>query len=302
MLDETLQPREEVTNTISITSDYPVRKAQLYATVNEIMLDATGEIKEFVSPASSDRTNTITSWIEISRGRIEVLPGETVEVPITVKVNPQAVPGEYHAFIGIVEAPNRPTAQGKAMRGEADGVLLKVTIPDQRKDAMQVKSFEVERFLITEDSRDISITLLNNGDLPATPTGEIIFYDSNGREVAAVDVNQESATVQPGKEVVLEAEVPLENKLGRYKANLSLNYGRSQTAALFDTASFYMLSPLWLATLIGSILLVALLVAILIYRAISDARLPEDDSVAVYVRPGAPPAEPQDHDINLKGS
>jgi len=61
LIDETLLPRGYSQNLITIRNDYDYRKAVVYATVNEITIDKDGEIKQFVSPVMTDRTNTVTS-------------------------------------------------------------------------------------------------------------------------------------------------------------------------------------------------------------------------------------------------
>ena len=97
LVDESLKPRDIVTVPVTISNSVD-RRYRLYATVNAIDIGAGGEIREFISPSMDDRSTSITSWIEVSRGRIDLPPEGTTEVPVTVKVNPFAEPGEYHAF------------------------------------------------------------------------------------------------------------------------------------------------------------------------------------------------------------
>lgn len=300
LIDEVLEPRGTVTRTISLTSAYPHRKAIIYPTVNEITLDNNGEIKQFVSPIMSDRTNTVTSWVQISRNRVAILPGETVEVPLTLKIHPNAVPGEYHLFIGFVEAPNKPTAQAVALAGDADGVIVKVTVSDQRSDTMRIGAFLIDRF-ITGDNREIQIEIENSGEIDSAPTGEIIFYNSSGIEVASTPVNTEGVIVQAGETTILTTTVPVDDSLGRFKANLSLRYGEKQQASLYDSSQFYMMSYQLLLIVFGGICIITLLVAFLFRRAFTNRFDDEEsgDDVAMFVRDGHN-TEPKDHDINLK--
>lgn len=303
LIDETLQPRDSVTKTITLTNKYESRKAVLYATVNEITVGAEGEIKEFISPVMTDRTNTVTSWIEIGRGRIELKPGETIEVPITLSIHPYAKPGEYHVFVGFVEASKRYEAEAQAMAGDANGVIVKITIADKREDSMRISSFVVDRFVTGDDNRTINIEVENMGDLPSAPTGEIIFYDSRGVEVTSVPVNMNGEVIAPGESAVLKSSVPLDDSLGRFKANVSLQYGENQRASLFDTAFFYMMPMHLLLLVFGGILFIALMVALLFRRSfVNDYHDNDDgDEVTMFVRDGHD-AQPQDHDIDLKNN
>lgn len=303
LFDVVAQPRDVVTETVILTNESEYRKYVVYATVNEISLDAEGEIKEFVSPVMTDRSNTVTSWIEVTRGRIEIPPGEKKEVTLTLRINPAAETGEYQAFVGFVPAANRPKAESIAMNGEADGVIVKVTIADQRKDSMKIAGFQIDRFITGEDNREIDVVIENMGDIASAPTGEIIFYDSRGVEIDATPFNTEGIEVPPGEVVTLKGTVPVKDSLGRFKANISLEYGGNQRAALFDTASFYLMPLHLLIMMFGVILVGAIIVTFMFKRAfMSDQEDDEDgDSVMMYVREGHDP-NPQDHDIDLKNT
>lgn len=300
LIDETLSARGISQKLVTIKSDYTHRKAVLYATVNEISVDNEGVIKEFVSPVMTDRTTNVASWVEITRGRIEVPAGEIREIPITLKIHPFAEPGEYHVFVGFVEAPNRPTAESIAMKGEAKGVIVKITVSDDRKDTMRISGFLIDKFITGEDNKKVSIQIDNDGDVASAPTGEIILYDSRGVEIDSFLVNKENKIVQPGETITLEEEIPLDEKIGRFKANLSLRYGENQTASLQDTTYFYMLPMKTLVIIFCAVLLVASFIALLFRRVFFNHE--EDDGcddVTMYVKSGHE-AIPQDHDIDLK--
>lgn len=299
LIDKSMSPRESATETIKIKSDYPYRKAIVFATVNEITVGTDGDIKEFISPVMTDRKTTVTSWIEIQRGRIEVPAGEEVEVPLTINVHPYAEPGEYHVFIGLVESKKRDAAEKIALAGEADGVIVKVTIEDERVESMRVASMQVDRFVTDPDTQNILVTVENPGELTSAPSGELVFYNSRGIEIAATRVNEEGATVPPGGERTFAVKVPFENDIGRFKANLNLQYGANQAASLYDTTSFFMV-PLWYLILFGvGVLLLIVLFTILFRRAMVATQPSEHgDEVVMYVRDGHNP-NPQDHDIDL---
>lgn len=300
LIDRTGEPRDEFNEVVRLTNDSASRKYVVFATVNEIEVDTTGEIKEFVTPVMTDRTNTVTSWIEVTRGRIEIPPGESREVPLHININPFAEPGEYHAFVGFVPAPNRPTADAVALNGEADGVVIKVTVADKREDSMKVSAFLVDRFVLDETRETIDIEVQNLGDLPSAPTGEIIFYDSRGVEVTSVTVNDAAAEIAPGQSALLTAPMPSIDAVGRLKANLSLRYGENQRASLQDTTFFYMVPLPVMMAIIVTILLVSFGVTYLFKRAFVDEEFDDEaDEVTMYVRDGHDP-DPKDHDINLK--
>lgn len=303
LIDRVVEPRETVTETVQLTNDSPITKLVVYATVNEISVDKEGVIKQFVSPIMTDRTNTVTSWVEVSRGRIEIEPNSKTDVPLTFRINPYAKPGEYHVFVGFVPAPNRPKAESIALAGEADGVIVKLTVADKSSDSMKVSGFFINRFITNEAKKEISVVIENTGDTTSAPKGEIVFYDSKGAEVDSLFFNTEGIEIPPGKTVTIKSIVPVDGTLGRFKANLSLKYGKNQTASLFDSTSFFIMPINLLAILFFAILISTIFIVLLFKKAFHNAPYSDEESdlVTMYVKEGHDP-KPQDHDIDLKNT
>lgn len=299
LFDISAAPRDVVTETVRLKNESTYRKYVVYATVNEITVDTNGEIHQFVEPVMTDRTNTVTSWIEVKRGRIEIPMEEEMEVPVTFRINPFAEPGEYHAFIGFVPAANRPTAEKIAMDGQADGVVVKITIDDQRKDSMRISSFSISRFVTGADDKEVEIEIENLGDITSAPVGEIVFYDSRGVELSATPVNTSAVSIEPGEKQTVTAIIPDINGLGRYKANLSLRYGENQKAALYDTTFFYMMPLHLLIGVLTVVILLSLFMTYLFKRTFLDGNFNEEiEEVTMFVKEGHEP-KPMDHDIDL---
>jgi hypothetical protein len=299
LIDVETEARDIITKDVTLvnTSDAVLT---IYATVNEVAVDTTGEVKEFISPVMDDRTTSITSWIEVTRGRIELLPGETEVVPVTLRVNPYAKPGEYHAFVGFVRTTKRHEAESAAMSGEAQGVILKASISEKVNDLLHIETFLIDRFIVNDSQRLVAIDVKNEGESEVIPRGEIIFYNSRGEEVASVPVNAEAEVVASGAVKQLRVEVPFKNELGRFKANVRLNYGANQQTLVFDTTQFFMI-PAWIAVaIVIAIILFSVLVTYLIRRAFYDELHEDDDgnSVPLYVRNDRNHEE-KDHDITL---
>ncbi len=269
LIDLEIQPRDVVTKDITI-KNLTNRKIYVYATVNEIAVDDTGEIKAFVPPVMDDRTKSITSWVEITRGRIELEVGEETVVPVTIRVHPYAEAGEYHVFIGMVAEFNRPQAEARALSGDADGVIIKVSLADKSVDTLRILSYLVDRFVVRDEDRTISLVLKNEGSKTSTPSGEIIFYNSRGEETAFVPINAAGETIEPGADKHFAIQIPFKEKLGRYKANAVIRYGHDGASTIFDTTQFYMVPIKLLVLLFVGILLFSVLVSYLIRRVFYD--------------------------------
>lgn len=298
LIDKTVEAREILTEDIVLVNESG-RKLNIYSTVNEITVDADGDIKEFVSPVMTDRTNTITSWVEVMRGRITLEAGASTTIPLTIRVHPQALPGEYHMFIGFYPTQKAHEAEAAAMRGDADGVIVKLTIEDKSEEFVRITSYLIDRFVVRESQRLATIEVENLGDTAEVPKGEIVFFNSVGEELTSVPVNEDGVSINPGEKKTLTASIPFGSELGRYKANVTLQYGSKQRATIYDTTQFFMMPFHIMVVILFSIVLLSFLIVWLLRRSLHE---PADDThgteLPFYVRDGHEP-KPKDHDIDL---
>lgn len=299
LIDVEVAPRDVITKEVTLKNETD-HKLEVYATVNEIAVDQDGSVKEFVSPVMTDQTNTITSWIEVTRGQIEIEPKGTVVIPVTLRVHPYAKPGIYHAFVGFVPGPNRPFAESTAIKGDANGVIVKAVMQEKKNELLRITSFLVDRFVFLHSHRDITLEVENNGDSASVAKGEIIFYNSRGEEVASAKVNDEGATISPKERKTFTVEIPFADKIGRFKANVKLDYGDNKKSSVFDTTQFFMLPT---AVLIGAgagIILLSVMITYLLRRAFYAELHDEDDGnlLPLYVRNDRE-HDTKDHDIYI---
>ena len=298
IIENTVEPRDMSEETVKITNTSD-RKLRIFPTVNEITLGDEGEIKSFVPPSMSDNTTSITSWISVTRGRVEINPGETIKIPLTITVNPNAVAGEYHAFIGFAEGSKRDEAEALVMAGRAPGVVVRLSLVEKRSEYLRLNRFVIDRFVTNHEKATVSYELENVGGLPITPSGEIIFYNSRGEEIAAVPVNEAQKSIQANNTEKFSQSLPDVGTIGRRKALLNIEYGSSQRANLYDTTYFNVVPIIPLIVVFVLLLLLAILLVLYYHRRTNRPEEVDHEEVSVYVRKGT--STPQfDHDINLK--
>jgi hypothetical protein len=300
LIDYTAEARDIISRDIILTntSDKPIRA---YASVHEVTMGEGTEIKEFIpSSMTLDRATSITSWLEISRARLEIPPRGTLSVPLTIKVHPEAPPGVYHALIGFAAGRNRDDIEAQVISGNGETAILKITIDDTRRTQLQLINFVTDRFVMSPDDNTVSFTLQNTGDVPLTPTGEVIIYDTTGRELAAIPANSSGTTVLPGEQLIVTETLPFIERLGRNKAYLSLEYGENR-AAVFDTTFYYSIPWYYL---LGVFLLLTFVLITLIWifkRAFAGDEYQNDGvyEVPLFYRT-AHDHDEYEHDLNLK--
>lgn len=300
LIDEAVSARDVVIKNVTITN-LTDHRLQVFATVNEVEVGTTGEIKQFVTPVMTDQSNTVTSWIEVTRGMLEIDAHATATVPITLRINPNAKPGIYHAYVGFVSGPDRPAAEAVALRGDANGTIVKIAIADKRNELLRISSFLISRFVFLATQHDVIVEIENNGDTALTPKGEIIFYNSRGEEVASSKVNQEGVSIPPKETRSLSATIPFYDKLGRFKANVKIDYGEVKKATIFDTGQFFMLPLYVVIAIVLAIILSSCLLTYLLRRAFYDELHEEDEGseVPLYIRNDRD-HEVKDHDIHIQ--
>ncbi|MCA9365730.1 hypothetical protein KC723_02450 [Candidatus Kaiserbacteria bacterium] len=299
LIDHTVEKRTILSETITIKNFEKHQNIRVYASVHEVTLGEGGEIKEFTPPSMSDNTNSVTSWIEINRGRLQIEPGGELKIPMTIRINPKAQPGEYHAFVGFGNGSNRTIAEKKTMDGIAPGVIIRISLDEKKNVFLKLKQFTVDRFITDVSKGGVSYTVTNPGEEAISPSGEIIFYDNRGVEVGAMPVNDSGHVINPGEEYEFTSALPEHAGFGKRKAFLSLEYGTNQLASIHDTAFFYIVPYKQLIIIFLVVLFIAITITLLINRRLTREIDIHSDDLPLYVRDGIHKDE-ADHDVNLK--
>lgn len=283
--------------TITNTGTAPVT---IYPSVNNISLQEGGTIDKFLAPVESDRTTSLASWLEISRLGIDLQPGASKSVTLTVRVTNNPVPGTYHAFIGFGNGGNRDEAEKQVVNGQAPGIVVTLTIADEKNEFLKLSKFIINRFVTKANNQAAVFSFKNPGDEVLTPQGEIILYDGTGKEVGTIPVNTENVSINPGDEHTFTSDVPTAGLFGKYKAFLSVEYGSTQRASLQDTSFFYVFPLKVLLMLLGGFIVFVAVIAWYIHKKYFDDDVHVDDSEHLTVHMSDSQSEPKHHDIDLK--
>ncbi len=300
VIDEDVEPRDIIEKTITLknTGSQPVT---VYPSVNNISIDTGGGIQEFLPPVMSDQTSSLASWIEISRAGIDLKVDETKTVTLTLRINPNPQEGEYHTFVGFGNGRNRDEAEAMVARGDAPGTIVSVNFAEKKNSLLKLSRFNVDRFVTSDDNGAAAYVIRNPGDEPLIPTGEIIFYDKRGGEVASLAVNPDNASIQPGEEKTFSANVPAEGLFGKYKAFLSVEYGTANLASVQDTTYFYILPLRTILLILGVLLILVIIISFYVHRKYFDEGVDDgSEQLPVHVRENA--SDPLHHDIDLRNS
>lgn len=237
IFDEKAKQRDILKESIGVMNNSTERSINLYAFVNNV--DPTAGVEGFQSASDADLGKSLANWIEISRGAIDLMPGEKREIPLLIQVNLRATAGMYHAFISFAEGSTRDEAERKIKEGVS--VAINVEILDDAKEALELKSFVSSDTFVTGAKASFKYDIQNIGNRPLSPKGQVRIFNRSGEEVATLDVNQQGMMLDPNISGQLASAWDAGSRFGRYKAMLDVEYGDKTRGTLQDTVFFWLI-------------------------------------------------------------
>jgi hypothetical protein len=192
VIDEKVKVRDILKKSVTVTNSSN-RKLNLYPSVNDINPQE-GEEEFVASQNAAERSGSLANWIELSRGVVELGPGESKELPFVIRTHLDAAPGTYHATISLGEGSSRSQAEEAPPLAE---VAVNVEVMADIKEVMQLNKFFTDNVFFSGDDVLFNYQLENIGNQELQPRGEIRIYNRRGEEVAAVDVNTEGKKFSP---------------------------------------------------------------------------------------------------------
>lgn len=251
------EPGQQWNSAIKVinSNDHPLT---VYANVvNFAPKGETGQ-GEFL-PVFSEFTEgkTIAEWISVPAEAITIEPESTYQVPITVKVPVDASPGGHFAAVMIGTKP--PESEGRLQIATSQIVtsLFFARIAGDVVENGSVRTFRTTKGFLSSPETTFEIRFENKGNVHLQPQGEIVITNMWGKERGIVPINHETHFGNVLPESVRKFEFTWKGErsfsdIGRYKATLTLGYGKEATQ--YDTQATYF----WVIPIkqVGSVLLV----------------------------------------------
>ena len=286
VIDEKAKARDILKQTVILKNNSD-RKLSVYPSVNDI--DPSAGEEGFVSAQDSeDRSASLANWIELSRVVIELEPGAEKEVPFVIRVNMNAVANTYHAQITFAEGGDRNSAES---RGSLARVTVNLEVQADIKELLQLNKFITDNVFFSGDDVLFNYQLENIGNQELLPRGEIRIYNRKGEEVASIPVNGDSKTISPENMTQMASVWSAVQGFGKFKAFLTIDYGKTQTASVQDTIYFWIIP--WqqlLAVFVGSLIAV-IVSAFYFHRYLERRHVPVVAGVAAPLPEAAAPTD-----------
>jgi hypothetical protein len=188
-----------------------------------------------------DRSKSLASWIKFPRSVLELDPGETKEIPLSVKISPYAENGVYYAEIAFSPGSNLPDAENNRAAMNVPRVSLRFKVAKKEVEQAEINFFTSEKEIFTSKPANFSCRFSNNGNTILTPKAEIRIYGRNGSEITSFPIN--SGELAPGASVEMRGACPEDLKPGRYKARIKVDYGTGTPGKTAEDIAFFWVLP-----------------------------------------------------------
>ena len=262
IIDEEAKVRDIFTYTISITN-YIDRKVSLYAIVNDVSI-SDGK-QEFISPSQLDRKTSLARWVKISRGAIELNPGESTELKLEINIALDALPGKRYAMISFPASSNRYAAE-KAVSGVGSAqILINMDVKEVIVEKAQINKFEATRNVYIKPPAIFNIAVQNFGNRDITPLGTIYLFNRRGEEIKQLPIDFSNAPIAPEGVGELALEWDAGKQLGKIKAKVEMEYGGSERD-LMDTIYIWLIPLPYLIGFAALTIIVVIFLVVFLFR------------------------------------
>ncbi len=239
-------------------------------------------VKDISGPKQNekiDKTNSLSDWIEIPRGRIEIGPKENKEIGLTIKVNFQAIPGKYYSAILFAQGSTISEAQENATKYQQPTLLLNIEVEENIIEKAEIQKFRPEKDIFFLLPVRFILEIKNIGNKAVNTRGSIHIYNKLGKEIGTIEL--EEKTISPDNTAQFRPSWKEKGGFGKYKAILFIEYGEQSTQTLQDTIYFWIFPLQFLAALI---LLILFLSFILIHLITKKMKIHQQKVIKVLTK------------------
>jgi hypothetical protein len=251
----------EYTITIKNNAEY---KANIYAIVNDVSIEEGRQ--EHIAPSKLDKQTSLARWIRIKRSVIELMPGESIEVPLEVQVDINAISGKRYATISFPQGNNQKIARSRMMQEPVAQILLDFEVVDFVVERAQIKQFKPSRSVFLKPPVNLILGIENFGNRSVSPAGAVYIYNRRETMVGSIEIETKDDPIEPETSKEYNLNWLDSSGFGKFKAKLELEYGQGETRDMQDTAYFWVLPLKFLLIFLGGLFFVITVLTIIIFR------------------------------------
>jgi hypothetical protein len=218
-------------------------------------------------PNLTNRPHGLAQWLKPATNQINLAPGASQTVPVTIATNSSLAPGgHYGALIYKVITAGSARSKGNLIgSNEAVSTLVFLTTYSGSTQSVSLDALPVSR-VIFNIPKVINLVMTNTGNTQVAPSGLVTIVNSKNKEVARGIINQITGLTLPGTSRLYPVNLKDEANTtlpGTYRLIVDYRTGISSKTTAYTT-SFLLVSE---RTVVAIGLLILLLV-IFIFRRV----------------------------------
>ncbi len=234
---------------------------RLYPLVGDVLED------EGVVFSGKEEENLLSSWIEVPRMRIDLKPEETLEIPLTIRVESDAEEGSYYSVIIFARGNTVEEASTNATRFNYPQVLVNIDVERNVVERLQPLNFYYEKENFFSSSVDFVFNLENIGNTEVAPKGSLVIYKSRqGTELGSLPINKKDYLIEPGKSKMFKENWEAGSSFGQHRAVLMVEYGDEIKRDIYDTIYFWIIPQWFLISTSVSVFLMILIILFIVKK------------------------------------
>lgn len=208
---------------------------------------------------------------------VELQPGETKEVQLTINVPGNAAPGGYFGAVRYSVVPKGTDAERQIALNTSVAHLVFVDVPGDVVQQIRVNSLKMQNddkarsiFFTAPNKSTLSVQNLGNGF--ARPFGTVTINNTFGKQVNSYKVNDNEprGIVLPNSSRAFTNDISGVKIPGKYTATASVAYGSGGEVVTYKSAFWYL--PIWFLLVVLALILVIVGGIYFIYRKRSGRR------------------------------
>lgn len=261
-----LQPGETWSSGVTVVNNNPY-DVTLFA--EPVPFEPSGESGKpvFISPhiqgddAVGISSSTLAGWIQVPQQARTVSREQTYTLPVSIHVPEDASPGGHYAAILIGNrAPEGANTEGGTVNVTSSiAVLFFLSVSGDVIEQGRVRDFATEKSVYETPEATLTLRFENQGNVHLLPQGNITIYNMFGKVRGSIPVNnhKDYGNVFPNSirkfSFTWKSDAGMWD-IGRYRAEVTLGYGKEQKQSALATTYFYVLPIIPLLQVVGGLL------------------------------------------------
>lgn len=233
LYDMSAEPGQTWQSTLKIVNVNKFDLTVYIEVVNFIPKGEGGDVRFIPVSSLEARGTTLAEWFSITRDPVTVPREQTLEIPVVVKVPPDAAPGGHYAAILVGTKPlKEDSGSSRLQTAQVVSSLFFSRIAGEIIEAGSIREFTVEDSYLDSPEATFSLRFENKGNVDLQPQGEIRVFNMWGKERGSIPINQYTNFGKVTRDSIRKFIFTWKGEwsvsdIGRYSAVATLGYGIS---------------------------------------------------------------------------